>query len=176
MRGIWPTRATGRTRWATRNRTPGGYTTCTETWRSGARIGMAAGITLIRRATTRPDHPWVPLAWTGAAAGTARKGTAARPSAATTRPGSGSTSWACDSANHRPSTWYSGSTTAGVPVASELEGTSVGIISHQASRCCTGWRSNRCHSGCWVSWRTPTVGSAPSLHHNNKIPKEAGRR
>ena len=53
MRGTTRTRAARRTRWARRSRTPGGCTTCTGTYGSGARTGMMADTTRIRRRTIR---------------------------------------------------------------------------------------------------------------------------
>ena len=53
MRGMARTRAARRTRWARRSRTPGGCTTCTGTYGSGARIGMMAVTTRNHRRTIR---------------------------------------------------------------------------------------------------------------------------
>ena len=50
MRGIARTRAARRILWARRSRTPGGCTTCTGTYGSGARIGMMA--------VTMRNHRW----------------------------------------------------------------------------------------------------------------------
>ena len=53
MRGMTRTRAARRILWARRSRTPGGCTTCTGTYGSGARIGMRTGTMRSRRWTIR---------------------------------------------------------------------------------------------------------------------------
>ena len=53
MRGMARTRATRHTRWARRNRTLGGCTTCTGTYGSGVRMVMMTGIMRTHRRTIR---------------------------------------------------------------------------------------------------------------------------
>ena len=87
MRGMARTRTARRTRWARRSRTPGGSTTCTGTYGSGARIGMMSVTMRTRRRTIRRGLPRARTACFAAVAGTARRGSAGRRTATDGGPG-----------------------------------------------------------------------------------------
>ena len=83
MRGTTRTRTARRTRWARRSRTPGGCTTCTGTYGSGAQDWYDGGTMRSRRRTIRLGLQRARTAWIAAVAGASRRGTAGRRAAAT---------------------------------------------------------------------------------------------
>ncbi len=87
-----------RTRWARRSPAPSGFTTCTGTWRSGARIGAMRAIMPSRRQTIRRALRQARPAFAAAGAPTTPLRVAVRRIAATSCPGKPTSIWASASA------------------------------------------------------------------------------
>ena len=100
-RGTTRTQAVRRTRWGRNRPTPGGCMTCTETYGSGARIGMTRSTMRSRLGTIPRDLPGARTAWTAAVAGTSRRGAAGRRAATWTGPGTVTSTWASASPEFR---------------------------------------------------------------------------